>query len=246
MKSIIEKDKIMILACDQGFEHGPVDFNELNIDPQYIFDIALEGKFTAVALQAGIAKQYYVGKNKDVPLIVKLNGKTRWDSKNPLSLQHTSVEYANRLGASAVGYTIYLGSTHEQQMFVEFGKICEEAHKFGMSAVCWMYPRGDAVQNDLDTDLLAYGARIAFELGADVIKLKYNGDVKAMRWVIKSAGKSKVIFAGGDKVSEEEFEEFSRKTIESGGSGLAVGRNVWQSKSPLKLSRALRKIIFQK
>lgn len=245
MKDIIENGKILILACDQGFEHGPVDFNELNIDPQYIFDIALEGKYTAVAVQAGIAKKFYHGENTKVPLIVKLNGKTSWDSKDPVSLQHTSVEYASRLGASAVGYTIYLGSSKEQQMFVEFGKIVEEAHRFGMKAVCWMYSRGPPIKNDLDTKVLAYGARVAFELGADVIKLKYNNNIKQMNWVIKCAGGVPVVFAGGDKTDEAKFVEFAKKTIKSGGFGLAVGRNVWQSNNPIRLSKELRKVLFE-
>ncbi|MFT4261437.1 MAG: class I fructose-bisphosphate aldolase [Candidatus Woesearchaeota archaeon] len=242
MKDIFTNGKTLILACDQGFEHGPIDFNETNIDSEYIFDIAKEGKFNAIAVQAGLAKHYYSEKYKDIPLIVKLNGKTRFDNEDPLSLQHTSVDYAVKLGASAVGYTIYLGSVHEQQMFKEFAKICEEAHKFGIQSVCWMYPRGKYIKDDLDTDVLAYAARIAHELGADVVKLKFNGDVEAMKWVVKSAGKTKVVFAGGSKIKEDEFLEVAKQMVESGACGMAVGRNVWQSDKPLKMAAGLRQI----
>lgn len=242
MKSIFEDGKTLILACDQGFEHGPVDFNIVNIDSQYIFDLAKEGKYNAIAVQAGLAKQYYTREYHDVALIVKLNGKTSFDNKDPVSLQHTSVEYAVKLGASAVGYTIYLGSSNEQEMFREFGYICEEAHRFGIKAICWMYPRGPSIKNDLDTEVLAYAARIAHELGADVVKLKFNGDVEAMKWVVKSAGRTKVVFAGGNKVSESEFIEMAKQMKEAGACGLAVGRNVWQSEQPLKVSSELRKV----
>ena len=242
MQKLFTDGKMIILACDQGFEHGPEDFNITNIDPQHIFDIAIEGKFNAVALQAGLAKHYYIGDNRKVPLIVKLNGKTKYDNDDPISLQHTSVEYAVQLGASAVGYTIYLGSSHEQKMFKEFAKICEDAHKYGILTVCWMYPRGPPIKNDLDTEVLAYAARIASELGADVVKLKFNGDVSAMKWVVKCAGKTKVVFAGGSKISHSQFLEMAEKMRQSGAIGLAVGRNVWQSDQPLKITGAIREV----
>ncbi len=242
-EEIFKNGKSLILAYDQGFEHGPsMDFNLKNVDPKFIFDIALEGNYDAVAVQSGIARKYYKDNYRDIPLIVKLNGKTRFDNDDPVSRQHTSVEEAVRLGASAVGYTIYLGSSKEQDMFVEFGKICEDAHKHGIYSVCWMYPRGPSIHDELSTDVLSYGARIAMELGADVVKIKYNGDSEAMKWIVRSAGEAKVVVAGGSKTSDQEFLKMAKETMKAGAVGLAVGRNVWQNKSPLKISRELRHI----
>ncbi len=242
-EEIFKDGRSLILAYDQGFEHGPsMDFNMKNVDPKFIFDIALEAGYDAVAVQAGIAHKYYKDKYTEIPLIVKLNGKTRFDNEDPVSYQHTSVEEAVRLGASAVGYTIYLGSSKEQDMFVEFGKICEEARRYGIYSVCWMYPRGPSIKDELSTDVLSYGARIAMELGADVVKLKYNGDVESMKWVIKSAGEAKVVIAGGSKVSDEDFLKLASDSLKSGAVGLAVGRNVWQNANPLKISRELMRI----
>ena len=242
MTDIFNNGKLLMLACDQGFEHGPEDFNLKNIDPQYIFDLAIKGRFTAIALQAGIAKHYYHGANRQIPLVVKLNGKTKYDSKDPVSTQNTTVEYAFKLGASAVGYTIYLGSNHEQLMFREFAKIVREAHEYGLTAICWMYPRGPHIKDDLSTETLAYGARIAHELGADVVKLKYNGDLEAMKWVVKCAAKTKVVFAGGSKVNEAEFLKLAQTMNETGAIGLAVGRNIFQSDRPLKMAKDLVRI----
>ena len=243
--NIFKNGKTAILAYDQGFEHGPIDFNSRNVDPQYIFDIAIEGGYDALAVQAGIAKHYYAGSNTRIPLIVKLNGKTRFDNKDPLSMQHTSVRYAASLGAVGIGYTIYLGSSHEQQMFKEFAKICEEAHDYGLVAICWMYPRGKSIKNEFDKDTLAYAARIAMELGADVVKLKYNGNIDDTKWVVKSAGKAKVVIAGGNKVDESEFVNMVKEVLAAGAVGVAVGRNVWQSDRPLALSRELMRVIHQ-
>ena len=243
-KDIFDDGKTMILAYDQGFEHGPGDFNMNNANPEKIFKIALEGGFSAFAVQAGIAEKYYKGEYRKVPLIVKLNAKDRFDSHDPLSLQHTSVDYAKKLGAVGVGYTIYLGSSHEQKMFVEFGRICEEAKKRGMFAMCWMYPRGNKIRDELSTETIAYGARIAMELGADIVKVKYNGDAHGLKWISECAGRTKVVVAGGRKVNEFEFYKHIHDSINSGAVGLAVGRNVWQDQDPMKISRNLRKVVF--
>lgn len=244
IERIMKDGKCVILAYDQGFEHGPTDLNLKTVDPNYVLDIALEGRYTAVALQSGIADKYYTGYFKDVPLIVKLNGKTSYQKGDPISLQHTSVKHALDLGAAGVGYTIYLGSEHEQQMFVEFGRICDQAHNAGIPVICWMYPRGAAVKDDLDTNTLAYAARVAMELGADIVKLKYNGDIEGMKWIVKCAGKTKVVIAGGEKKSLKAFLDDVQGALEAGAVGLAVGRNVWQSEEPFEATRALKEVIF--
>jgi len=244
LSKILKDGKCLILAYDQGFEHGPTDFDLINVDPDYIFRIALEGGYNALAVQAGIAEKYRTQEYKKIPLIIKLNGKTALSKGDPLSLQHTTVKYALKLGAIAVGYTIYLGSEHEQTMFREFSRICEEAHSLGIPVVCWMYPRGAGVSNEFSTEILAYAARVAMELGADIVKLKYNGDVNAMKWVVKCAGKTKVVIAGGPHVSEQDFEKLTHDAISSGAAGMAVGRNVWQDKTPLILTKNLKEIIF--
>ncbi len=245
IEKIMQDGKCMILAYDQGFEHGPSDLNLKTADPNYVLDIALEGRYTALALQSGIADKYYAGYFKNIPLIVKLNGKTNYSKGEPLSLQHTSVKHALELGAVGVGYTIYLGSEHEQQMFVEFGRICDQAHNAGIPVVCWMYPRGDAIKNDLDTNVIAYASRVAMELGADVVKLKFNGDVEGMKWIVKCAGKTKVIIAGGDKTDDKTFLNAVHLAMKAGAIGVAVGRNVWQHDQPHNITNALKQVVFE-
>jgi fructose-bisphosphate aldolase, class I len=245
LSKITKNGKSLILAYDQGFEHGPTDLDLINVDPDYIFKIALDGGYNALALQAGIVEKYMKEEYRKIPLIIKLNAKTNLPKGDPISLQHTSVSYALKLGAAAVGYTIYLGSIHEQIMFKEFASICEEAHSLDIPVICWMYPRGESIQNEISTDTLAYAARVAMELGADIVKLKYNGDPEAMKWVIKCAGKTKVVIAGGPRVSENDFEKLTYDAMYSGAIGIAVGRNVWQDKTPLVLTKALKQIIFE-
>ena len=155
---LLQNDRTIMLAYDQGLEHGPTDFNAENVDPKKILDIALEGKFNAVILQNGVAEKYYHNEYKEVPLVVKLNGKTSLPHIAPVSRQVCSVDRAVRLGADAVGYTIYDGSEQEPHIFHEFGKVVENAHDYGIPVIAWMYPRGAAIKSDTTTDILAYSA----------------------------------------------------------------------------------------
>ena len=79
INKLVRNGKAMILAYDQGFEHGPRDFlkNKASINPLYIIDIASQGNFTGLVLHAGIAEKYFNEIEKSqVPLILKLNGKS--------------------------------------------------------------------------------------------------------------------------------------------------------------------------
>jgi class I fructose-bisphosphate aldolase len=244
MAPFLTEGKGMLLAYDQGLEHGPSkDFDDRNVDPAFIMDVAAKGRFNGVVFQKGIAERFYDGR---VPLIVKVNGKSSLPQGDPVSRQVCSVDHAVSLGAKAVGYTIYLGSSHEAEMLMEFGRVQEQAHAKGVAAVAWVYPRGGAVQNDSSKEMVAYAARAGAELGADAVKIKYTGDSATFGWAVKSAAGAKVFMSGGPKTATDEaFLQQVKGVMDAGGAGLAVGRNVWQHKDPLAMAASLRKIIVE-
>lgn len=247
LNKILRKNKALFLAYDQGLEHGPLsDFNDKNIDPLFIIDIAKNGKFTGVVFQKGIAEKYKneIKKNK-VPLIIKLNGKTNLVQGDPISRQLCTVDEAIKLGCSGVGYTIYIGSRHESVMMNEFEKIQREAHSKGLPVILWVYPRGRAVKNDTSKEMMSYAARVGLELGADIVKLKYGGNVKDLEWAIKSAGRTKVVIAGGIKKMEKEFIKQVKEIMNAGCTGLAIGRNIWQAKNPLEIAEKIKSVIWK-
>jgi len=242
---LVRKKKAMFLAYDQGMEHGPTDFNDKNVDPEYIIKIAKEGGFTGLIFQKGVAEKYIdsIRKSK-VPLIVKLNGKTSLVKGEPISRQLCSVDEAVELGATAVGYTIYIGSQHEEEMFTEFVKIQMQAHKKGLPVIAWIYPRGEGVKGKKKRDLLAYATRVGLEIGADIVKIHSHGNKDDLAWAVKSAGKAKVVIAGGSKKNEKELLKEIKEGIDVGITGIAIGRNVWQAKKPLVLAKKLKKVIW--
>ncbi len=112
---------LMLLPIDQGLEHGPRDFfpNPPAKNPEFQLQLAKEGKFSGIVFQVGIASKYMAKFAGEVPLVLKLNGKTEIPSdKSPLSPCIASVEDAVRLGADAVGYTLYVGWPQQEADFI--------------------------------------------------------------------------------------------------------------------------------
>lgn len=247
LSKITKKGKVLFLAYDQGLEHGPIEFNNDNVDPEYIIKIAKNCRYTGIILQKGIAEKYQKQiKESGIPLIIKLNGKTNLYKGEPMSEQLCTVKEAIKLGAAAVGYTIYIGSEYEHIMLKEFEKIEREAHDKGIPVIAWIYPRGKSVQGKDEGELMVYAARVGLEIGADIVKLKYNGNLKDLEWAVKSAGKTKIVVSGGVKTDEATFLKDAGNTMNAGAIGLAVGRNIWQNSNPKEITRKIKNIIWKK
>jgi len=239
---LLVKGKTLMLAYDHGLEHGPTDFQDKNADPNFILEIARKAKLNGIVLHKGIAEKYY-DRAKDVPLVLKLNGKTRLERGEPISTLVCDVSEALELGASAVGYTIYLGSVHEPEMLETFAQIEHEAHERGVPVIAWMYPRGRAIKG-LSKEIIAYAARVGLELGADMVKLQYT-NTRALKWAVKMAGKTRVVVAGGEKKSVSAFLGQVQKIMEAGAAGMICGRNIWQAEKPVELAKKVKDIIFK-
>jgi len=239
--------KVLILAYDHGLEHGPVDFEDVpeSADPERVFDVATHPAVTSLAVQKGVAEAYYPSYEDDVNLLAKLNGTSNLWMGEPDSSVNWSVDYAAEVGADAVGFTLYGGSNKEIEMAEEFREAQEAAREYDLPVVMWSYPRGQGLKNDTKPDTIAYAARQALELGADVAKVKYPGSQAAMEQAVRMAGPTKVVMSGGSKTSDREFLETVKSAIDAGGVGLAVGRNVFQRKNPQRILDALEQVIFE-
>ena len=176
---------LLFLPIDQGIEHGPRDFfpNPASKDPEYQFRLAAEAGYSAIACGYGMASKYYPDYAGQVPLLLKLNSKTDIPPDDEaLSPCNASVEDAVRLGADAVGYTLYVGSPKQEEDFIQLGKVRADCDRFGMPLVIWAYPRGREIEKKGGREsffAIDYAARVAMEMGADVVKLnmpKLNPD----------------------------------------------------------------------
>lgn len=245
---------LMLLPIDQGLEHGPIDFfdNPDAIDTDWVLRLAVEGKFSGIAYHIGLAEKYHKQYAGRVPLVLKVNGKTNVPPDDEsFSSMTSSVEDAVRLGASAVGYTLYVGSPSQDIDIAQANEVRRECEKYGMPLIVWSYPRGSAIKAKGGQDSLYavdYAARVACEIGADIVKLNvpkseeaasaspkpYNtltmSELDGLRKVVKSAGRTLVLVSGGSKMGDDDTVHKARLAMEAGCVGLIFGRNMWQRK----------------
>ena len=257
----------LFLPIDQGLEHGPRDFfaNPDSADPHFQFKLAVEGRYSGIALQYGLAQKYYRNYVGQVPLIVKLNGKTEVPSDaQSFSSCLASVEDAVALGADAVGYTLYVGSPAQDRDFAQWETVRRDAERLGVPTIIWAYPRGEAVDAKGGKEsswAIELAARVAAEVGADVVKINFPtvspspGSPKpydtekftpeeSISRAVKSAGKTLVLVSGGEKEPDAELLEKARRSFAAGATGLIFGRNTWQRPydQALQLAKNLREI----
>ncbi|WP_457749795.1 aldolase [Sulfurimonas sp.] len=252
---------LMLFAGDQKVEHLNNDFYGKGIPPQdnspeHMFKIASQAKIGVFATQFGLISRY--GRDyKNIPYLVKLNSKTNlvpYDKQDPYSKAWLSVgdvvafAKTSKLDIKGVGYTLYLGGAYEHEMLSQAASIVHEAHKNGLLAVLWIYPKGKFVKNEHDGHLIAGAAGVGAALGADFIKLKVPYDKKgefdaqALKEVTMAAGRSGVLCEGGAKVQEKAFlEELYAQIHTSGSRGNGTGRNIHQRplKEAVKMANAI-------
>jgi fructose-bisphosphate aldolase/6-deoxy-5-ketofructose 1-phosphate synthase len=239
--------RLMLFAGDQKIEHLNDDFygeaiHEDDNEPEHLFKIADTAEIGVLATQMGLISMY--GPDyPDVPYLVKLNSKThlvKTAQRDPLSHQLVDVDQVvefkrnSGLDVVGVGYTVYLGSEFEHVMLSQAAQAVYKAHQAGLLSVLWIYPRGQAVKDEKDPNLIAGATGVAATLGADFVKVnapKKDGKASADLLIpaVKAAGKTRVICAGGSATDPKAFLQGLHDQINVAGvSGNATGRNIHQ------------------
>ena len=130
-------------------------------------------------------------------------------------------------------------------MLANLGKVAEECEVFGMPLLAMMYPRGPKIQNEHAPEVVAHAARIGAELGADIIKTNYTGNIETFKTVIESCPVP-VVIAGGPKCkSIQEVLQTTFDALKAGAAGLSIGRNVFQCENPTQIAKALSAIVHE-
>ncbi|HAG25781.1 MAG TPA: class I fructose-bisphosphate aldolase [Rhodobacter sp.] len=250
--------KVIILPVDQGFEHGPARSFAVNpaaYDPHYHYQLAIDAGLNAFAAPLGLLEAGADTFAGQIPTILKVNSANSLMSETAGKNQAitASVDDALRLGASAIGFTIYPGSDMALDMYEQISMMRQEAAAKGIASVIWSYPRGEAITKDGETaiDVAAYSAHIAALLGAHIIKIKLSTDhlmlpeakkayednaisiasqAERVRHAMQASfnGRRIVVFSGGAKKGEDSIYDDARAIRDGGGNGSIIGRNAFQ------------------
>jgi len=234
-----EDDRTVVVPMDHGVSIGPV---KGITNMQEIINQLLKGGVDAVVVHKGIAKRVDAG---NAGLIVHLSATSNLSPVSSNKVQVCTVQEAIRIGADAVSVHINVGAQDEDKMLTMLGRVADECDVHGMPLLAMMYPRGPKIQNEHAPDVVAHAARIGAELGADIVKTNYTGDIETFKAVVESCP-APVIIAGGPKCkTAQEILQTACDSIKAGGTGLSIGRNVFQHENPTLMVKALAAIVHE-
>jgi class I fructose-bisphosphate aldolase len=262
--------KMNLFACDQKIEHLNDDFYDggktiplSSNDPGHLFEIGAkahaEGTIGVLAGQLGLISQY-ARDYPELPYLVKLNSKSHMvgtSQRDPVSqalwdLDDVAALLHNGINVVGIGYTVYIGSEYEHEMLTEAATFIRQAHEMGMISVVWMYPRGKAVTDEKDPQLISGAAGVAGCLGADFAKVNYPRAFEGMTQAeslgiaAQAAGRCGIICSGGGSLPPEEFlARLVDQMKVSGCRGAATGRNIHQkgTEDAVRMTAACKAVI---
>ncbi len=245
MERIINREtkNTVIVPIDHGVSMGPI---KGLIDVKETVGKIADGGANAVIMHKGLVRAGHRTSGRDIGLIIHLSASTAL-SPDPLKKAIvTDVEEAIRIGADAVSIHVNVGSPGEYKMIQELGEVAAKCRMWGMPLIAMMYPRGEKIKSEHDVEVIKIASRAGAELGADIIKTNYPGDIDEFREVTAGCPVP-VVIAGGPKIdSDKDLLQTVSDSIEAGGAGVAFGRNIFQHKNTSGVIRAISKVVHKK
>ncbi len=227
---------------DHGFSLGAIKGLE-NL-AEMVDKVAMGGA-NAVLEHSGMVGTGHRQYGKDIGLIIHLSGATILAPDPNRKVLVCSVKRAIKMGADACSIHINIGANEEPEMLQDAAKVVEDCREWGLPLLAMMYPRGEKIKDENDPEVVNVAVRVGAELGADIVKTNYPGDIDSFKYIINSVPVP-VIIAGGPKMDTiPELLQMVHDSIQAGGVGVAFGRNVFQYEDPTKLVKALAKIVHE-
>jgi fructose-bisphosphate aldolase/2-amino-3,7-dideoxy-D-threo-hept-6-ulosonate synthase len=233
--------KTIIVPMDHGVTNGPMAGL---IDMGRTVELVAEGGANAVLGHLGLSLYGHRQHGPDVGLILHLSGSTSLSPDPNEKVLVNTVANALKMGADGVSLHINIGADSEARMLQDLGRTAVECMEWGMPLLAMMYPRGAKIRNEYAVEHVALAARVAAELGADIVKTVYTGDPDSFRTVTRGCPVP-VVVAGGSKTDERATLELIAGAMEGGAAGISIGRNAFQHPAPDRFVRAAAAIVHE-
>ena len=238
LERIIDRNtkRTVIVPMDHGVTLGPI---KGIIDMRDMVNEISEGGANAVLGHIGLPLHGHRKHGRDIGLILHLSGSTVWAPDPNTKVLVNTVEMALKIGADAVSVHINIGAESESQMLQDLGQVSIKCLEWGMPLLAMMYTRGEKFQEESTAEGVKHAARIAAELGADLVKVSYTGSKKSFQEVVNGCP-IPVLIAGGEKTkNEREIFQIVKDSLDAGAAGVSIGRNVFQHEKKQLMVKAI-------
>jgi len=232
--------KTVIIPMDHGITVGPV---EGLADMRMAVSKVVAGGANAVLMHKAAPRFCHRGEGPDIGLIIHLSAATIMSPDPNAKELVCTVEEAIKIGADAVSVHINLGAETEKEMLRQLGHVSERCFEWQMPLLAMMYARGPKIKNEFDVANVKHAARVAAELGADIVKVAYTGSSETFAEVVDGCPVP-VVIAGGEKMeNDEDVFQMVRDALIAGAAGVSIGRNAFQHKNPQKFVQAVSEMV---
>jgi len=230
--------RCLAVALDHGMALGPIP----GIVKPYKTLELLKDWIDAVLINKGILTTSFVPDGR-IGIILRASGGATIEGEDITQEGITSsVEEALRLDADALVMNIFVGSRSEHSTLVGLAKMADECYKWGLPLV-GETAVGKDQEKRFDTDYIKLSTRVAAELGADLVKTYYTGE--RFEEVVEGCPVPILVAGGPCLKTEEQVLRMVYESLQKGAIGIAMGRNIWQSKNPIQMIKALHRIVHQ-
>jgi DhnA family fructose-bisphosphate aldolase class Ia len=243
MNSIFRKDtgKSVIVAIDHGGIAGPMKgINE----PEKLIQACVDGGADGVLTTRGFIRASEGAFNRGLGIILRLTGGFTVLGGGFEEEMISSVDTALRYGSAGVAVTVKFGHEREGHFTKQASLISDKCEEWGLPLMVEAMARGKDMKST-DPMGIKLASRAAAEIGADMVKTYYTGDPDSFAEVVEGSMVPVVILGGAKTDSIKDVFNDVYYSIQAGGSGIAIGRNIWQHENVQAMIEAMGGLVHE-
>jgi fructose-bisphosphate aldolase/2-amino-3,7-dideoxy-D-threo-hept-6-ulosonate synthase len=234
-----EKRRCLMSPLDHGGWLGPVR----GLDrPQWIVEQVVAGGANAILASPGFFRVTAACIPSSVATVLRMSLTAGLSKQGTQETPIASVNTALQMDADAVAVSVFFGREGDIEIYTWLASLIQACSAYELPVIAEMMPPEGSLYKP---EAIAHAARIGMEIGADIIKTNYCGNVEDFRQVV-AAVPIPIIVAGGPKqANEPSAASFTRDAIAGGAAGVAIGRRVWQSEDPCEVTRQIHQALWE-
>ena len=224
--------RTVMLAIDHGYFQGPttglerIDINILPLVPYA----------DTLMLTRGILRSI-VPPSFTKSIVLRVSGGTSILKELSNEQIAVDIEESIRLNVCAMAVQVFIGGEYEKQSIINMTKMVDLGTRYGIPTLAVT-----AVGKDMARDARYFrlATRICAELGANYIKSYYIDEGFE---TVTASCPVPIVMAGGKKIPELDALTMAYNAVQQGASGVDMGRNIFQSESPIAMLQAVGAVV---
>ena len=236
---VSERQRCLLSPLDHAGWLGPVK----GLDrPRWIVEQVVAGGANAILASPGFIRATAACIPPSVAIVLRVSLTAGLSQQGTQETPIASVNTALQMDADAVAVSVFFGRAGDIEIYTWLANLIQAASAYDLPVIAEMMPPEGSLYK---AEAIAHAARIGMEIGADIIKTNYCGNVEEFRQVV-AAVPVPIIVAGGPKqANEPSVAGFTRDAVAGGAAGVAIGRRVWQSDNPREVTRQIYEALWE-